>query len=167
MSRRRDGLAVIHVTLLVAVVLTLVSLPSELAALRPYWVALVLIYWCLETQGLVTLGMAFSVGLVLDLLTGSLLGMHAISLVILIYLVTRFRARLRFFPTWQQALSVFALLLNDRIILLWIVSLRGDPLPPLGFWLPPIVGALLWIPVFLLLDRFRSNLRRRAALRHS
>ncbi len=167
MSRRRDGLAVINVTLAVAVVLTLVSLPSELAALRPYWVALVLIYWCLETQGLITLGMVFSIGLVLDLLTGSLLGMHALRLVILIYLVAHFRARLRFFSTWQQALSVFALLLNDRIILLWIVSLRGDPLPSFGFWLPPIVGTLLWIPVFLLLDRFRSNMRRRAALRHS
>jgi rod shape-determining protein MreD len=128
-------------------------------------VALVLIYWCLETQGLITLGIAFSIGLLLDLLTGSLLGLHALSLVILVYLVTRFRARLRFYPTWQQVLSVFALLLNDRIILLWIVSLRGDPLPSLDFWWPPIVGTLLWIPVFLLIDRFRSNVRRRAASR--
>ena len=165
MTRRGDRPGVIIATLAVAIVLTLVSLPPALDALRPYWVALVLIYWCLETQGLITLGMAFSVGLVLDLLTGSLLGLHALSLVILVYLVTRFRARLRFFPTWQQALSVFALLLNDRIILLWIVSLRGDPLPSLGFWLPPMVGTLLWLPVFLLLDRFRGSMRRRAALR--
>ena len=165
MNRRRDRTGVIIVTLVVAIVLTLVSLPPALDALRPYWVALVLIYWCLETQGLVTLGMAFSIGLLLDLLTGSLLGQHALSLVILVYLVTRFRARLRFFPTWQQALSVFALLLNDRIILLWIVSLRGDPLPSLDFWLPPIMGTLLWLPVFLLLDRFRGNMRRRAASR--
>jgi rod shape-determining protein MreD len=165
MNRRRDRAGVIIVTLVVAIVLTLVSLPPALDALRPYWVALVLIYWCLETQGLITLGIAFSIGLLLDLLTGSLLGLHALSLVILVYLVTRFRARLRFFPTWQQALSVFALLLNDRIILLWIVSLRGDPLPSLGFWWPPIVGTLMWLPVFLLIDRFRSNMRRRAASR--
>ena len=165
MNRRRDRAGVIIVTLIVAIVLTLVSLPPALDALRPYWVALVLIYWCLDTQGLVTLGIAFSIGLLLDLLTGSLLGLHALSLVILVYLVTRFRARLRFFPTWQQALSVFALLLNDRIILLWIVSLRGDPLPSLGFWWPPIVGTLMWLPVFLLIDRFRSNMRRHAASR--
>jgi rod shape-determining protein MreD len=165
MNRRRDRAGVIIVTLVVAIVLTLVSLPPALDALRPYWVALVLIYWCLETQGLITLGIAFSIGLLLDLLTGSLLGLHALGLVILVYLVTRFRARLRFFPTWQQALSVFALLLNDRIILLWIISLRGDPLPSLGFWWPPIVGTLLWLPVFLLIDRFRGNMRRRSASR--
>ena len=165
MNRRRDRPLVVIVTLVAAIVLTLVSLPPALDALRPYWVALVLIYWCLETQDLITLGMAFSLGLLLDLLTGSLLGLHALSLVILVYLVTRFRARLRFFPTWQQALSVFGLLLNDRIILLWIVSLRGDPLPSLAFWLPPIMGTLLWLPVFLLLDRFRGTMRRRAASR--
>ena len=165
MRQRRDRPAVLIVTLVAAMALTLVALPPALDALRPYWVALVLIYWCLETQDLITLGMAFGIGLLLDLLTGSLLGMHALSLVILIYLVTRFRARIRFFTNWQQALSVFALLLNDRIILIWIVSLRGDPLPTLGFWLPPIMGTLLWLPLFLLLDSFRAYMRRRAALR--
>jgi len=165
MNRRQDRLQIVIATLVVAVLLTLVSLPPGLDAMRPYWVALVLIYWCLETQGLITLGLAFGIGLLLDLLSGSLLGLHALSLIIVVYLVTRFRARLRFYPTWQQTLSVFALLLNDRIILLWIISLRGDPLPSLGFWLPPIMGALLWLPVFLLLDRFRSTMRHRAASR--
>ena len=165
MNPRRDRPGVIIATLVVAIVLTLVSLPPVLDAMRPYWVALVLIYWCLETQDLITLGVAFSIGLLLDLLSGSLLGQHALSLIILVYLVTRFRARLRFYPSWQQALSVFALLLNDRIILLWIVSLRGDPLPSLDFWLPPIVGTLLCLPVFLLLDRFRGNMRHRSASR--
>jgi rod shape-determining protein MreD len=113
----------------------------------------VVIYWCLETQGLISLGHAFIIGLVLDLLTGSLLGMHALGLVVIVYLVTRFRARLRFFPPWQQALSVLALLINDRIILLWIISL-GMPCPrqrSAGPW-----SALLWPWVFLLMDRYRS-----------
>jgi len=132
--------------------------------LRPYWVALVLIYWCLETHDMISLGLVFTLGLILDLLTGSLLGLHALSLVILVYLVTRFQARLRFFPPWQQALSVFALLLNDRIILLWIISLRGDPLPSLDFWLPPIVGTLIWPWLFILLDRYRGVMRHRSAL---
>jgi rod shape-determining protein MreD len=153
---RRDRPGIIVMTLVAAIILTLLYLPPWLDALRPYWVALVLIYWALETQDLISLGWAFIIGLLLDLLTGSLLGLHALSLVIIIYLVTRFRPRLRFFPPWQQALSLFALLLNDRIILLWIISLRGDPLPPLSFWLPPIIGTVVWPWLFLLLDRVRS-----------
>ncbi len=160
MNSRRIRPGVIILTLAGAIVLTLVPLPLNLDLLRPYWVALVLIYWCLESQDQITLGMAFSIGLLLDLLTGSLLGLHALSLVILVYLMTRFRARLRFFPNWQLALSIFALLLNDRIILLWIISLRGDPVPSLSFWLPPIAGTLLWPVVFLLLDRVRGAMRR-------
>ena len=161
MIMRRDRLSIIIISLAVSFALTVLPLPSMLDMLRPYWVALVLIYWCLETQGIVSLGLAFLLGLLLDLLTGSLLGLHALSLVIMVYLVSRFRARLRFFPPWQQALSVLALLINDRIILIWIITLRGDPMPTPDFWLPPIIGTLLWPWLFLLLDRYRGVMRHR------
>ncbi len=163
MNARHDRYSTILMTVAAAVVLTLLPLPPILDLMRPYWVALVIIYWGLETQDHITLGLAFSIGILLDLLTASLLGLHALSLVIIVYLVTRFRARLRFFPPWQQALSVLALLVNDRIILLWIISLRGEPLPSLEFWLPPIIGTALWPWLFLLLDRVRGIMRYRAA----
>jgi rod shape-determining protein MreD len=163
MNARHDRYSTILMTLAAAVVLTLLPLPPILDLMRPYWVALVIIYWGLETQDHISLGLAFSIGILLDLLTASLLGLHALSLVIIVYLVTRFRARLRFFPPWQQALSVLALLVNDRIILLWIISLRGEPLPSLEFWLPPIIGTALWPWLFLLLDRVRGIMRYRAA----
>ena len=162
MKLRRDRLSMVFATLAIAMLLTLVPLPAFFDPLRPYWVALVLVYWCLETQGLVSLGLAFGAGLVLDLLTGSLFGLHALSLVVLVYLVTRFRARIRFFPPWQQALSVLALLVNDRIILLWIMSLRGEPLPPIEFWAAPIVGTAIWPWLFLVLDRYRDVMRQRS-----
>lgn len=162
MNLRSDRISIVLLTLVVAILLTLLPVPGALEVLRPYWVALVLIYWCLETQGLVSLGLAFTIGLMLDFLTGSLLGLHALSLVIIVYLASRFRARLRFFPPWQQALSVLALLVNDRIILLWINSLRDEPMPGLSFWLAPVVGTLLWPWIFLLLDRYRGVMRHRS-----
>ena len=143
----------------VAFLATLLPLPSALDLLRPYWVALVLIYWALEARHPVSLGASFLTGLLLDLLTGSLLGLHALSLVVINYLVQRFRARIRFFLPWQQALSVLALLANDRIILLWVAVLLGEPVPTWHYWLPPLVGMALWPWLFLLLDhlRIRSN----------
>jgi rod shape-determining protein MreD len=78
-----------------------------------------------------------------------------LSLVILVYLVLRFRARIRFFPPWQQALSVLALLVNDRIILLWITVLLGEQVPTWHYWLPPLVGMARWPWLFLLLDHLR------------
>ena len=163
MNPQRERISPVLVSLAVAMLLTVLPLPAPLLPLRPYWVALVMIFWCLETQDVISLDGAFFTGLLLDLLTGSLLGMHALELVVLVYLVKRFRARLRFFPPWQQALSVLALLLNDRIIVLWIISLKGDALPPLAYWLAPVVGTLLWPWVFLIMDRYRSVARLRAA----
>ena len=164
MNVRRDSYSIIVVSLGFALLLTLRPLPAWLQAMWPYWVALVMIYWCLETLDMISLGMAFFTGIILDLFTGSLLGLHALSLTVIVYLVVRFRARLRFFPPWQQAVSVFALLMNDRIILLWIISLRGDPLPSMEFWLPPLAGTLVWPWLFLLLDRYRGVMRHRSVL---
>jgi len=163
MNTQRERMSPVLISLAVAALLTMLPLPVVIQPLRPFWVALVLIYWCLETQDLMSLDAAFLIGLLLDVLTSSLLGMHALELVVLVYLVTRFRARLRFFPPWQQALSVLALLLNDRIIVVWIVSLRGDALPPPSYWLSPLVGTILWPWVFLLMDRYRSLARLRTA----
>jgi len=161
MSSPGERISPVLISLAVATLLMLMPLPLMLQPLKPYWVALVLIYWCLETQSLISIDGAFLIGLLLDLLTGTLLGMHALELIVLVYLVTRFRARLRFFPPWQQALSVLALLVNDRIIVLWIISLRGDSLPTPSYWLAPVVGTILWPWVFLIMDRYRSLARLR------
>ena len=159
MNRRRDNSKAFYFTIVAALVMAIIPLPGLVQAIWPFWMGLVVIYWALEYPQLMSLGLAFVLGLTLDFLTVSLLGLHALRLVILAYLVLRFRARLRFFPPWQLGLSVLALLVNDRIILLWVNSLVGEPLPPLSYWLPAIVGGLLWGPFFILLDRLRSASR--------
>jgi rod shape-determining protein MreD len=161
MKTSRESRALIFLTILAAILFTLIPLPWVLEPFKPYWVALVVIYWSLETQDTISLGLAFLIGLVLDILSGSLMGLHALSLVIMVFLVQHFRSRLRFFPPWQQALSVLGLLVNDRIILIWITALLGEPLPTWKYWLPPLVGMALWPWLFLLLDWVRAKSRQR------
>ena len=159
MTRSRESSSLIFLTIMAAVLLSLLPLPEVLLPFKPYWVALVVIYWSLETRGIISLGLAFLIGLVLDVLSGSLMGLHALSLVVMVFLVQRFRSRLRFFPPWQQAFSVLGLLVNDRIILIWITVLLGESLPTWKYWLPPLVGMALWPWLFLFLDRVRARKR--------
>src|SRR5690606_25583478 len=98
MSRMRDGGWVLPASLAVALLLGLLPLHPLLQPLRPYWVALVLGYWVLETPERAGLGLAFGAGLAADLVYGELLGEQALRLVILVFILQRFRARLRFFP---------------------------------------------------------------------
>jgi rod shape-determining protein MreD len=137
----------------------LVPLPAVLEPFKPYWPALFLLYWTLESGDRVGLGLAFAMGLGADLLNGVLLGEQALRLCALVFIALRFRSRLRFFPMWQQTLAVLALLLNDRILLLIVRAFAGEPLPPATWWISPFVGAALWPFLFLLLDDLRMRLR--------
>lgn len=163
MNTGRENRRLVFLTVVAAILLSLLPLPEALLPFKPYWVAMVVIYWGLETQDMMGMGLAFLTGLVLDVLSGSLMGMHALSLVVMVFLVQRFRSRLRFFPPWQQALSVFGLLVNDRIILIWITALLGEPMPTWKYWLAPLVGMALWPWIFLLLDRMRASMRQRSS----
>lgn len=159
MNRQRVRSIVFWSTVVLALLLMLLPLPDALVALKPYWPALVLVYWALESNDIVSLGLAFAVGLGADVIDGVMLGEQALRLTVMIFIVMRFRARLRFFPMWQQALAVFALLLNDRVIEVALRGFAGHPLPPLVFWLEPFIGALVWPFLFLLLDDVRARLR--------
>lgn len=146
-------------SLVVAFLLQMMPLPQMLLPLKPYWVGLVLIYWAIELPERVGLGFAFLFGLAGDVLTGELLGEQALRLVVLAFIVLRFRARLRFFPMWQQALAVLALLLNDRVVTLMVRGFSGEAMPSTVFWIAPLTGMLMWPFVFLLLDDLRLRLR--------
>lgn len=160
MSDSRESFGLIVLTIIAAILLSMLPLPAMLEPFKPYWVALVVIYWSLETRSFITLGLAFVVGILVDIFSGSLVGQHALSLVVMVFLVQRFRSRIRFFPPWQQALSVLGLLVNDRIILIWIGALLGEPLPTLKYWLPPLIGMAVWPWLFLILDSLRARARR-------
>ena len=47
------------------------------------------------------------------------------------------------------------LLLNDRIVSAAVHVALGMPTLPGLYWLAPLIGMLLWAPVFLLLDGLR------------
>ena len=159
MSRARNGW-VLPVSLLLALLLGLVPLPEALQPFRPYWLALVLAYWLLEAPERVGPGVAFAIGLVADVAFGSLIGEQALRLVVLAFILDRFRARLRFFPLSQQAATIGVLLLNDRVINAVVHVVLGVPQLPWAYWLAPLVGMMLWAPLHVLLDALR--LRRRS-----
>ncbi|WP_045736816.1 rod shape-determining protein MreD [Xanthomonas sp. MUS 060] len=159
MSRLRTRGWVLPVSVIVALLLGLMPLPLALQPLRPYWLALALAYWVIETPDKIGLGFAFVVGVLADLLYGGVLGEQALRLVILSFILQRFRARIRFFPMSQQALVIGGLLLNDRIVAAAVHLSVGEPILPWNYWWAPLLGMLLWPPLFVLLDRLRLGRR--------
>jgi rod shape-determining protein MreD len=159
MSRLRRNGWVLPVSLLLALLLGLVPLPETLQPFRPYWLALVLAYWILEEPDKIGVGAAFVIGLIGDLVFGGLLGEQAMRLVILAFILDRFRPRMRFFPLSQQAVAIGGLLLNDRVISFVIHVVLGAVQLPWGYWVAPLLGMLLWAPLYMVLDALRLNRR--------
>ncbi len=151
LAQRRGGVAILG-SILVAYALTVVPLPEWARLARPEWVALVLIYWCMAVPHRVGVVTAFLAGLGQDALQGTLLGQHALAYVLLAFVVVKLHQRIRVYPLGQQAVVVLVLLAMVHLIQFWINGLVGRPMPGLVYWLPPLIGTLVW-PWFFVIMR--------------
>jgi rod shape-determining protein MreD len=158
MSRRSRGW-LLPLSLFAALLLGLLPLPPALQPFRPYWLALVLAFWVIEEEDLAGLGLAFVVGVAADIAYGGLLGEQSLRLVVMSFILQRFRTQLRFFPLPQQALAIGGLLLNDRVIDAGLRLALGEPQLPWTYWWAPLLGLLLWVPMCVLLDALRRERR--------
>lgn len=145
MSERKPwGLWIVVASLTFAMFLTILPLPFGWEDFRPQWVTLTIVFWCLTRPERVGVFWAFGTGLMLDVLTASLLGQQALGLSLVAYVVVKLHARIRLFPRWQQSVFVWLLLLAERLLALWILGATGQPLPTLSYWIPAVIGLLLW-----------------------
>lgn len=155
------GFSVIALTFVVAMIFAIIPLPDvvpvKLGYLRPEWVVLVLIYWVIALPHRVGIAIAWMVGLIVDVLLGSLLGQHAIAFIIVAYIVSSLYQRLRMFSVWQQSMIVFATVGLNQLINIWIESIAGFGEWNMWYLLASVMSALLWPWVFLALRYLRRQ----------
>lgn len=154
---KRQGSWAIILSLIVALMLAALPLPDWAAVGRPAWVALVLVYWCMAVPGRVGVMVAWTSGLLLDAMSGALLGQHAFGLALLAFITHKTHRRVRVLPLWQQVLGVFGLVLSYQFIVLWINGIRGFPVMASSYWATPFVSMLLWPWVFVVLRDLRRK----------
>ena len=145
------------VCLLFAVILTILPLPAWANWFRPLWVLMVLIYWGLALENYRGIGLAFCMGIVLDVLGGTLLGEHAFVLVLSIYLVMRFKRQISMYSLAQQAILLFLLALLYQGIIYLIEGMIGHRIQTLLFWMPLLTTSLFWPWVFIILRDCRRR----------
>lgn len=150
---RPTGTWVIVFSFFVAYFLALLPFPHWAEWGRPEWVALVLLYWVIALPHRVGVFTGWTVGLGLDILEGSVLGLNGLSLAMMAYLAILLHRRLRVFPAWQQALAVLVLVGLSQLMVRLISNLVGGVPSTLLYWLPSLVSAFLW-PWLLVILRF-------------
>jgi rod shape-determining protein MreD len=110
----------------------------------PDFVALVLIFWSIHQPRKVGIGIAFLMGLLMDVHDATLLGENALSYTLLSYFAIMIHRRVLWFKVATQALHVLPLLLMMQTVQLLIrISVSGH-FPGWLYFLESVVTALLW-----------------------
>lgn len=134
----------IVLTLLCALLLNVLPWSETLFWLRPDFVALALLYWCVHAPRTVGFFSAFMLGLLMDVAMGRWLGEYALAYTVLAYLgVTLFR-RMQMFGLGFQMLQVAPILIVPPLIITLLGMFGGANFPGIGYFTGALVGAALW-----------------------
>lgn len=141
----------VWLTLLLAAILSIIPLPPWLSLARPAWMAMVVMFWLLELPQNYGVFFAWSMGLLMDVMLGVVLGQNASAMLILAVATHNSYRRLRLHPLWQQTVMVLIIVGLYQMTCLWINSAIGHIRPSLIYALPAVTSALLWPWLSLLL----------------
>ncbi len=140
----------IAASLLVALAINLLPLGRQ--TLTPDLLALVLVFWNVHQPRRVGIGVAFVLGLAMDVHEGSLLGQHALAYTLLSYFAITIHRRLLWFGVASQTVQVLPLFAAAHLVTLVVRLLAGDGFPGWAWLAAPLVQALLWpLATFVLL----------------
>ena len=147
----------IRLTLLVAFLLNL--LPTSFWAFFPEWVMLVVLFWSVRAPLVVGTGTAFLLGLLMDVVDGSLMGQHALAYVLIAYIGRALSARILWLPLKQQVMHVMPILFAGALIEVVVRWFAGDEFPGYLYLLRPLITGLLWLPAtyILMLPQFLTR----------
>jgi rod shape-determining protein MreD len=114
---------------------------------RPDLVMLVMLFWVIHQPSSVGQGLAFALGLAMDVNDSMLLGQHALAYVLVAYAAQVLRVRIRSFPLGEQTLHVAGLTVAASFTILLLNLLLGADFPGVAILLSPVLAALMWAPV--------------------
>ena len=137
------------VLLTFVIALALQSIPWGTAArdLLPDFVALLLLYWCMNQPRVVGVGWAFWLGIMLDIVDRNVFGQHSLAYCLTSWLVLSRQRQLAMFPMTQQVLYIAPLLLANQVIMVLVRLAIDHVFPGWLFFIGSFTGALLW-PLF-------------------
>lgn len=139
----------IYFSLLAATVLNF--LPTARWPGMPDWVAIVICFWGIREPRRVGMGIAFILGLLMDVADGSILGQHCFAYILLAYGAAALSRRILWFPLGQQALHVLPMLVGTQAIQFALRMIVGADWPGIGYFLSPLIAAVIWAPLTFVL----------------
>ena len=151
--------ALIGSIMLAAMLFAVFPLPSMYVHLRPEFVCLLVIYWVTHFPQQIGIGYAAFIGLIQDVIEGTIWGAHMMALTVIAYICVLSYQRIKNYSTWHQALWMFILVGVHQLVVNWIQGMAGYASSTTDLVLSTLVSALCWPFLFFGLGRFRQIYR--------
>ena len=150
-----NNFIIITLSLLLSVILTITTFP--LGYFAPDWIHLFLIYWILATPGSIGLFSVWIIGILVDVVLGSTLGVNALVYSLIAYLIFKSYMAIRYLTILQQGILVFFILTIKCTLILWIDDMMDTSNYTTSLYWTPLVSALTWPLVYYFLRALRRK----------
>ena len=140
------------ITSILAYLIYLLPTDGVLMYVRAELPLIVLLYWCMHQPKHGGFAIGFALGLLVDVADGNILGQHALSYTLAVFLTLVLRRRILKFKLWQQALHILAILLANQLLVVLTHLFLPSTFPGWSYFLASFVGALLWPVIVVALE---------------
>lgn len=124
--------------------------------LRPDFVALVLLYWCMHKPLRLGIGLSWAVGIFADVFDASLFGQHALAYIVLAFGGVVLHRRLQMFDLRQQTIQVFGIFAMTYAVYA-LVNWQVNGYVVWSYLLGCLTSTLLWIPLSIMFLAMRQK----------
>ncbi len=159
MVTNANGRQVVWTSLFIALLLQIMPLPDLVVDFRPDWLLLVLCYWAMALPHRYGILTAWLMGVMLDILLGSSLGVRGLALAVVTYIIAIHFQRLRNFSTFQQGLVIALFSVFYHLMIFVLEQLMGGAKFTITALYPAVINAPLWIWVFWVLRDLRRHFK--------
>jgi rod shape-determining protein MreD len=149
----------ILVSLITALLLSVIPIPFEWREWRPEFVALLVVYWATYSPGYFGVFSAWLCGILLDVVSLTVLGQHALGLVVIAYIANLAYQRIRSYALWQQSAWALVLIGVYQLFTHWTSGLAGKSIDAIDFLGATAFTAVFWPLLVIVLRKIKIHFR--------
>jgi rod shape-determining protein MreD len=152
--------SLIFLSLLAALFLSWLPWEGLLLMLRPDFVAMVLLYWCMHKPWRIGVGISWTMGIIADVSNASLFGQHALAYTLLAFGGVTLHRRMQMFDLRMQTVQVSGIFLLTYGVYA-VVQWQVNGYVVWGYFLGVLTSTLLWAPLNVMFEAIRQQRRER------
>ena len=150
-----NNILIIFLATIFSILLTITTFPF--GNYSPDWIFLIIIYWIIAIPTMYSFVLIWFIGILTDVTLGLILGMSALSYIVLAFIIKKNYKSLRYFTIIQQSLIIFLVMILKITMMIFIDDLAATNLFETSLYWSSLSSAIVWPIIFYTLRHIRRK----------